>query len=73
MLIRSFCAVFWLCIAGAGRAAYAAEDSLPPLPALTDPATDENIPGKIVWADYFTSDLDLARRFYGELFDWEWR
>jgi predicted enzyme related to lactoylglutathione lyase len=73
MLIRKMFVVLWLCFAGAATAAYAAEDSLPPLPALTDPATDENIPGKIIWADYFTSDLDLARRFYGELFDWEWR
>ncbi|MGI9330584.1 MAG: VOC family protein [Gammaproteobacteria bacterium] len=71
--MRSFLAVLCLCIAGAGTSAYAAEDSLPLLPALTDPATGENIPGKIIWADYFTSDLDLARRFYGELFDWEWR
>lgn len=56
-----------------GVKAQEARQSLPELPPLTEPATNTHLPGKFVWADYFTSDIDVARRFYGELFDWEWR
>jgi predicted enzyme related to lactoylglutathione lyase len=47
--------------------------ALPPLPALNDPATMERLPGKFIFADFFTSDIEAARRFYGGLFGWEWR
>ena len=47
--------------------------ALPPLPALNDPATTERLPGKFIFADFFTSDIETARRFYGGLFGWEWR
>jgi predicted enzyme related to lactoylglutathione lyase len=47
--------------------------ALSPLPPLNDPATGEHLPGKVIFADYFTSDIDTARRFYGQLFGWEWR
>jgi hypothetical protein len=47
--------------------------SLPPLPALSDPATGVHLRGKFVWADLFTNDVDAAHTFYGELFGWEWR
>ncbi len=46
---------------------------LPPLPALNNPATSERLPGKFIFADYFTSDVEAAKRFYGSLFGWEWR
>lgn len=46
---------------------------LAPLPPLNDPATTEQLPGKFIFADFFTSEIEVARRFYGELFGWEWR
>jgi predicted enzyme related to lactoylglutathione lyase len=53
--------------------AAAQESGLPPLPPLTDPATNEHLPGKFVWADLFTNDVERARRFYEQAFGWEWR
>jgi hypothetical protein len=52
-----------------------ADDSAerPPLPALNNPATGESLPGKFIFADFFTSDIEAAKRFYGSLFGWEWR
>ena len=46
---------------------------LPPLPAVNEPATRLHLPGKFVWADYFTSNVEVARKFYSALFGWEWR
>ena len=46
---------------------------LPPLPPLTDPPSGEQIPGKFVWSDLFSNDIDANRQFYGQLFGWEWR
>ena len=46
---------------------------LPTLPALNAPASTVSLPGKFIFADYFTSDIEAARRFYGGLFGWEWR
>jgi predicted enzyme related to lactoylglutathione lyase len=63
-----------LVLLGAGaHAAPADESALPPLPPLNDPATDTRLPGKFIWADLFTSDVAGARRFYSEMFGWEWR
>lgn len=31
---------------------------------------DQNLPGKIVWHDLFTHDLESSSRFYQELFGW---
>jgi predicted enzyme related to lactoylglutathione lyase len=47
--------------------------AVPPLPALNNPATEEHLPGTFIFADFFTSDIEAARRFYGGLFGWEWR
>lgn len=47
--------------------------SLPPLPPLTEPASNEHLPGKFVWADLFTNDVERARKFYKQVFDWDWR
>jgi len=60
-------------LATPSSAVRATDSELPPLPPLTDPATDTWIPGKFVWADLFTSDVAAARRFYSAVFDWEWR
>jgi predicted enzyme related to lactoylglutathione lyase len=51
----------------------AAEAELPPLPALTDPASNEHHIGKFVWADLFTNDIARSRAFYEELFGWQFR
>ena len=65
------CFLMALALLGAVAHAGCASRSGPPLPPLNDPAADEHLPGKFVWADLFTSDLPGARRFYGELFGWE--
>jgi predicted enzyme related to lactoylglutathione lyase len=39
-------------------------------PALNSPATNENHPGKFVWADLFTTDPEAAAKFYTGLFGW---
>jgi predicted enzyme related to lactoylglutathione lyase len=54
-------------------AARAADPAQPTVPPLTEPASGEHLPGKLVWADLFTSDPAMARRFYAGVFGWEWR
>jgi predicted enzyme related to lactoylglutathione lyase len=39
-------------------------------PPLNSPATTEQIPGKLVWADLFTTDPDSASKFYCGLLGW---
>jgi predicted enzyme related to lactoylglutathione lyase len=39
-------------------------------PPLNTPATTAHIPGKLVWADLFTTDPDGATRFYCGLLGW---
>jgi len=39
-------------------------------PPLNTPATAENRPGKLVWADLFTADPDGASKFYCGLLGW---
>ena len=41
------------------------------LPSVTDAPTGERLPGKIIWRDLLTNDLAASKRFYGELFGWE--
>ncbi len=41
------------------------------LPAVTPAPTGASLPGKIIWHDLLTEDIDASRRFYGELFGWE--
>ena len=48
-------------------------DSLPTLAPLAEPATNRHLPGKVVWADLFASDVERARQFYQRVFGWEWR
>ncbi len=31
------------------------------------------LPGKFIWADLFTNDIDAARTFYEGVLGWEWR
>jgi len=39
-------------------------------PPLNTPATTEHIPGKLIWADLFTTDPDGATKFYCGLLGW---
>ncbi|RLA31841.1 MAG: VOC family protein [Gammaproteobacteria bacterium] len=41
------------------------------LPSITETPTGERLPGKIVWHDLLTNDPAASKRFYGELFGWE--
>ncbi len=41
------------------------------LPAITDAPTGQHDPGRIVWRDLITDDPAQSRRFYEELFGWE--
>ena len=68
MRILAAAALLFLCVSASAQ-----NESLPPLPPLTDPPSNEHLPGKFVWADLFTSDVDRARRFYEQVFDWDWR
>ena len=50
---------------GSGPSAQAAK-----FPPLNNPASNEQIPGKLVWADLFTTDADAATKFYTNLLGW---
>ena len=41
------------------------------LPSITESPTGERFPGKIIWHDLLTNDPAASKRFYGELFGWE--
>ena len=41
------------------------------VPPITAQATGTYHPGKFVWADLITSDVESAKKFYGPLFGWE--
>ena len=41
------------------------------LPPITETSTDERHTGKVVWRDLLTNTPEASRRFYGELFGWE--
>lgn len=45
----------------------------PELPPLNDTPTDVRLPGKFVWADLVTPDIERAEAFYGKLFGWTFR
>ncbi len=40
------------------------------LPPISDAASAEHHPGKVIWADLVTQDLAAAESFYGGLFGW---
>jgi len=45
----------------------------PALPPIVAPATRDHHPGKVIWVDLVTPDLDAAKRFYGGMFGWTFR
>jgi hypothetical protein len=45
----------------------------PPIfPSITATPTNRHAPGRFVWHDLVTDDVAAAKRFYGELFGWEY-
>lgn len=66
-------------LAAAGVAAIAATAATPSpaasflLPPIVSPATKEHHPGKVVWVDLVTPDLEASKRFYGGMFGWTFR
>jgi hypothetical protein len=59
-------------IAGAAMLALALSSPVQaaPFPPLNSPASPEHNPGKLVWADLFTSNPDAATAFYCGLLGW---
>ena len=68
MRILAISALLFVCASAGAQQV----ESLPPLPPLSVPATNQYIPGQVVWADLFTSDVERARQFYEGVFGWEW-
>lgn len=68
MRILAAAALLFVCVSAGAQT-----KPLPPLPPLTDPATNEHLPGKFVWSDLFTNDVERARQFYERVFNWDWR
>jgi predicted enzyme related to lactoylglutathione lyase len=56
--------VFWATAAGAAA---------PELPPLNDPPSSTRLPGKFVWVDLLTPDVERAEVFYSKLFGWTFR
>jgi predicted enzyme related to lactoylglutathione lyase len=50
-----------------------AQSAEPELPPLTTEAGTPRLPGKFVWIDLVTSNMETARNFYSRLFGWEFR
>ena len=44
-----------------------------PLPAVTESATGEYHPGKFIWHDLLSPDVESSRAFYGKLFGWSFK
>jgi predicted enzyme related to lactoylglutathione lyase len=47
-----------------------AQAALPDLPPLDQPPSGEHHPGKMIWADLVSPDLEVAKRFYSAMFGW---
>ncbi len=45
-------------------------NALPLIPALNTPPSNEVLPGKIIWADIFTADVNETIHFYTKVFGW---
>jgi hypothetical protein len=65
--LRTLRTLFIVALAGLA-ACTAANITLPP---VTDQPTGAHIPGKVIWHDLLTDDVESARHFYGELFGWK--
>jgi predicted enzyme related to lactoylglutathione lyase len=45
----------------------------PQLPPLTTVSGSPRLPGKFIWGDLVTTDVEAARKFYGRLLGWTFR
>jgi len=45
--------------------------AVPMYPPLIEPATEQMQPGKFIWADLFSADVDSSIAFYTKVFGWE--
>ncbi|MGD8555795.1 MAG: VOC family protein [Chromatiales bacterium] len=43
----------------------------PPWPAIAEGETTKSVAGRWVWAELFTSEIEKARAFYGDVFGWQ--
>lgn len=43
------------------------------LPPIVDSPTGQKTPGAVVWHDLITSDVALAKKFYGDLLGWQFQ
>jgi predicted enzyme related to lactoylglutathione lyase len=43
------------------------------MPAVTDEPSEVRLPGKIIWHDLLTDTPEASKRFYSELFGWEFQ
>ena len=43
------------------------------MPAVTDNPTEARLPGKVIWHDLLTDTPEASKRFYSELFGWEFQ
>lgn len=41
------------------------------LPSVSESSSRDRMPGKIIWHDLLTNDLEGSKEFYGSLFGWE--
>ncbi len=64
---RLAAALFGFAMLGIGMAPTAQAAKFPP---LNTPATSDRIPGKLIWADLFTTDPDAATKFYTGVLGW---
>ena len=64
----------WLTVLGVvcGGMLLCAADA-PQLPPLTTVSGSPRLPGKFIWGDLVTSDVEAARKFYGQLLGWTFR
>jgi len=44
----------------------------PRWPAISESPTDVHLQGRWVWADLITDNVDIEKRFYGEVFGWQY-
>ena len=68
-LLRTGMLAALLCLAAAGPA-LAAQFKLPP---ITEPASSEHHPGKLIFVQLVTPDLAAAKQFYAGLLGWTFR
>ena len=43
----------------------------PPWPAIAEGETTKSVPGRWIWAELFTTDVEQAKAFYGDVFGWQ--